>query len=208
MSDAWTDHQSQIAALEHLAFNFDATKTKELNRADGWHIDTHSIMLGEEPPGAPTPHGFFAKAKEIIRYYKFPDPSLIEGIYQPEAPLLGRNMLLKAKFLGMTFYLGTRISQVIETEKPLTSGGQESVWGYVYSTLKGHFEMGSMQFSVHKDERTGEVSFHIEAYSKPDRIANPFYRLGFKIFGRSLQKRFAKSSLDRMRQLVHEELAK
>ena len=45
------------------------------------------------------------------------------------------------------------------------------------------------------------------AMSQPGQIRNPFYWLGFKLFGRMLQRRFAHQSLARMRRLVSEEMA-
>jgi hypothetical protein len=51
------------------------------------------------------------------------------------------------------------------------------------------------------------VQFRIHAVSQTGRIRNPFYWLGFKLFGRRLQRKFARESLARMRQLVAEALA-
>ena len=42
---------------------------------------------------------------------------------------------------------------------------------------------------------------------RPGSIRNPFYWLGFKLFGRMLQRRFSRQSLARMRRLVGEALA-
>jgi uncharacterized protein (UPF0548 family) len=82
------------------------------------------------------------------------------------------------------------------------------VWGYGYRTLEGHFEKGQINFSVHKNLTTGAVHFRIQAMSQPGHIRNPFYWVGFKLFGRGLQRRFAHQSLARMRQLVAEETAR
>ena len=62
--------------------------------------------------------------------------------------------------------------------------------------------MGEMRFQVWKYLETGKVEFQIHAYSKTGKINNPFYKLGFLLFGRWLQIRFARRSLARMAELV------
>ncbi len=114
-------------------------------------------------------------------------------------------MLLRARFLGFTFWFGVRIGREIDEVRE-TDAGPVHVYGFDYATLEGHFERGQITFEVRKTEATGAVSFHIDAFSKPDRIRNPFYRIGFKLFGRRLQLRFAQTALERMQRFVREEL--
>ena len=83
-----------------------------------------------------------------------------------------------------------------------TPTGPERVWGYGYRTLEGHFERGQINFTVHKNLTTGTVQFRIHAVSQPGHIQNPFYWVGFRLFGRTLQRKFARESLWRMRELV------
>ena len=76
-------------------------------------------------------------------------------------------------------------------------GTPEAVWGYNYHTLEGHFEQGQIEFTLHKQLTTGRVLLRIHAVSKTGHISNIFYRIGFRIFGRALQRRFAHRALDR-----------
>ena len=85
--------------------------------------------------------------------------------------------------------------------------GPERVWGYGYRTLEGHFERGQINFTTHKNLTTGTVQFRIHAVSQPGHIQNPFYWVGFRLFGRTLQRKFARESLRRMRELVAAALA-
>ena len=85
--------------------------------------------------------------------------------------------------------------------------GPERVWGYGYRTLEGHFERGQINFTVHKNLTTGTVQFRIHAVSQLSHIQNPFYWVGFRLFGRTLQRKFARESLRRMRELVAAALA-
>ncbi|MBC8099729.1 MAG: DUF1990 family protein [Armatimonadetes bacterium] len=204
----WKLYASQFERWGKADLNFDINKTEDYTEANGWKIDDYAIGLPGEDPGAPAPHGAFQAAKEVIANYEFPDPTLITGIFVPDGPLEDRIMVLRARFLIFTFLFGVRIRKVIDEVRATEKQGNAHVWGYSYYTLEGHFEMGEITFEVWKYEQTGEVRFHVHAYSKPYHIDNLFYRIGFAIFGRSLQVRFARTATVRMQQLVLERLAK
>jgi uncharacterized protein (UPF0548 family) len=85
--------------------------------------------------------------------------------------------------------------------------GPERVWGYGYRTLEGHFERGQIDFTIHKNLTTGAVQFRVHAVSQLGQIRNPFYWVGFRLFGRMLQRKFARESLRRMREMVATALA-
>ena len=101
-----------------------------------------------------------------------------------------------------------RVSTVTDEAARATPTGPERVWGYGYRTLEGHFEKGQIDFTIHKNLTTGAVQFRIHAVSQPGRIRNPFYWVGFKLFGRTLQRKFARESLRRMKELVAASIAK
>ena len=205
----WRDYEQRLDALREARYNLDLDDRSEYTEAAGWTLDTHEAELVPEPPGPPLPpddaRASWAVACDLVREYAFPDPSLLTGIFSPDDPLPGRPMLLRARFLGFTFWFGVRVGEEIDTVRD-TPAGPVHAYGFDYATLEGHFEMGEITFEVRKEERTGRVLFHIDAFSKPDRIQNPFYRIGFKLFGRRLQLRFAKSAMERMQRFVREEL--
>jgi hypothetical protein len=62
--------------------------------------------------------------------------------------------------------------------------------------------MGQMDYEVWKWLDNGEVEFRIHAVSKPAHIPNPMIRLGFRLFGRPIQARFAHRACQRMAQLT------
>ena len=206
----WRRYQDRLAAVEDAAQNFALEEGHEATEADGWRLDHHTTELPAEPPGPPRPPGApdasWAIARELVRTYAFPDPRLITGIYAPDRPVSGRPMLLRARFLGFTFWFGVRMSDEVEEVRE-TDDGPVHVYSTGYSTLEGHFERGQITFEVRKTERTGAVAFHMDAFSQPDHIRNPFYRIGFKLFGRRLQLRFARTAIERMQRFVGEELA-
>lgn len=193
-----------VEALAKLDYNFDSRMYYEAEDKTGWNIDRYFAKLASESPGMPEPDGAFRRVQVAIRLYQFPDPRLIRAVFDPKAELEGRNMLLIAKFLGLTFEFGVRVSSVVDEVRRDKAGDELYVWGYAYKTLKGHFEIGEIRFEVLKNLRTGEIFFEIDAYSKPDRIPNFFIRNGFKVFGRPLQKYFAYSALRRMRKIARE----
>jgi hypothetical protein len=202
----WEQHRDRIDALEKLQLNFDLERRHEYTSENGWNVDEHEAELPPEPPGPPLPDGSWEAAKGVLRDYKFPPPDLITGIFYPDRPLDKRLMLLRGRFMGLTFYFGVRIGGVVDTTRE-GEHGPEQVWGYNYQTLQGHFERGQIDFEIIKRLNTGEVIFHIQSFSQVDVIRNPFYRIGFKIFGRPLQKRFARDAMARMQRLVAEQLA-
>jgi hypothetical protein len=198
-------YQARLEALGKLKLNLDLDRREEFTEQNGWRLDHYEADLPDETPGEPLENGSFKIAQAVLRDYRFPPPDLITGIFVPDTPLEKRVMLLRARFLVFTFYFGVRISDVTD-ELRQTEIGQERVWGYRYATLEGHFERGQIEFQIAKNLMSGKVEFRIAAFSQTGTIRNPFYRLGFSLFGRGLQRRFAQQSLKRMQQLVTDEL--
>ncbi len=200
----WYSHRSRIQAFEETKYNYDIDAHESFTESNGWRIDSYIHQLPAEPPGEPVPNGSWETAQAIIRNYEFPDPSLISGIFVPDTPLEKRVMVLQAHFLFFTFYFGVKVGSVIEEIREEEGKGQAQVWGWSYRTLEGHFEMGEITFSVWKFLESGEVEFRINSYSRITQIPNIFYRIGFQLFGRGLQVRFARSAMARVEQLVRE----
>ncbi|MVN74739.1 DUF1990 family protein [Hymenobacter sp. HMF4947] len=202
----WEQYRTQLAAYAHTKVNYDVSTQGLDTAATGWRVDDYATSLPPEPPGPAQAAGSFAAAVDVLRNYKFPPPNLITGIFAPDQPLEKRIMVLRAQFLGFTFLFGVQVVDVVAEAACPTPTGAEQVWGYGYRTLEGHFERGQINFSIHKNLVTGAVDFRIHAVSQKGTIRNPFYWLGFKVFGRMLQRRFARQSLLRMRRLVAEAL--
>jgi hypothetical protein len=62
--------------------------------------------------------------------------------------------------------------------------------------------MGEMAYQVWKRLDSGAVEFRVHVVSRPGRIANPLIRIGFRLFARRAQVRFAVRSCERMASLV------
>lgn len=198
----WEQYSQRLETFRQAGANFDIRQDVNYDELTGWRIDDYEIDLPSEPPGQPLPGGSWETARDVMMNYEFPDPAIIEGIFVPDDPLQDRVMVLIGKFLFLKFYFGVRVSRVVDTTRADEARGEAKVWGYSYHTLEGHFEMGEITFEVWKFLETGDVEFRIHSYSKTGHIPNIFYRIGFKLFGRRIQLRFAQTALTRMRQLV------
>ncbi|ALW83852.1 hypothetical protein AUC43_01275 [Hymenobacter sedentarius] len=203
----WEQQRARLESYANAEVNYDFSRQNEYTSATGWRIDDYETALPAEAPGPPAAAGSFAAAQDVLRRYAFPPPDLITGIFSPDGPLEKRIMVLRAQFLFFKFYFGVRVSGVTDEAARATPDGPERVWGYGYRTLEGHFERGQIDFTIHKNLGTGAVQFRIHAVSQLGQIRNPFYWVGFKLFGRSLQRKFARESLRRMQEMVATALA-
>ncbi len=209
----WERYHDRLESYQHATANFDRksdtdnpdAEMEDHTQQNGWQVDHYQVALPAESSGPPIPNGPWQIACEILKHYEFPDPGILTGIYLPDQDLDQRVILLKARFLFLNFWLGVRIGEILD-EIRTVDGQQFQIWGYSYYTLEGHFEMGEMTFSIWKNLETGDVAFHIDAFSKKGSIANWFYRLGFFFFGRWIQVRFARQALKRMARLVKERI--
>ncbi len=197
---------ARLAAISHMEATIDLAQRDQYVADAGWNVDAREVPLPDEPPGAPLTDGAFAAARTILEQYAFAPPRLIRGAFDPAAPLDGRAMLLTATYLWMTFELPVRVSRVIDTERT-GPDGTSRVWGYSYQTLAGHIERGEITFEIIKHLASGAVTFRIHSFSQTGHIPNLIHRIGFRIVGRRLQKRFATESLQNMQRLVRQALA-
>jgi uncharacterized protein (UPF0548 family) len=190
-----------VADLRDRRYNFDPRRLRELVAEERWHHDDYRQPLPSEPPGDPAPGGTFELAQELMRDYRFADGSAVRAIFEQDAPLEGRDMLLVARFAGLDFRLGVRVGEV--TDEVREEGGRPvRVWGWNYRTLRGHLERGQMDYQVWKWLDTGEVEFRIAAVSRRARVGNPLVRLGFALLGRREQLRFYRHTCTQMAALT------
>jgi uncharacterized protein (UPF0548 family) len=187
--------------LRNRPLNLDLATRDEWTEARGWRIDDYCQPLPAEPPGAPQPGGTWERACRLMRDYAFADPAIVHAVYDPDSPLEGRDILLGVRFWGLRFSFGVRVGEVTD-ETRIVGGREVQVWGWNYATLQGHLERGEMGYEVWKWLDRGEVEFRIHVVSRASSIGNPIVRLGFRLFGRREQVRFAKRACERMACLV------
>jgi uncharacterized protein (UPF0548 family) len=193
----YRDEPSTVADLRGRGYNFDPRRLRELSADEHWHHDGRRQPLPAEPPGEPVPGGTFERARALMRDYAFADGSAVHAIFEQDAPLEGRDMLLVGRFLGLAFRLGVRVHGVVD-EQRVEDGRPVRVWGWSYRTLRGHLERGQMSYEVWKWLDTGEVEFRIAAISHRARVGNPLVRLGFALLGRREQLKFYRHTCEVM----------
>ena len=190
-----------LSELHGRALNFDPAKLSALAAGDPWHVDDYCRELPPEPPGPPVEGGSFEVAKRLMTDYEFADPRVVRAFYEAEAPLLGRDMLLEIRFWGIRVRVGVRVALIFDEVREV-DGEQVRIWGWAYRTLEDHLERGQMDYQVWKWLETGRVEFRIHAVSEVARARNPLVRLGFRLFGRREQVRFARECGERMVRLT------
>jgi len=188
---------SSLRALHGTAPNFDVSALAGANPGTGWKVDDYCQPLPPEAPGPPRSDGAWARARRLMEDYEFADPKIVRAVYAPGSPLEGRDMLLEARFWGLRFRFGVRVGGIVD-ERQEREGRPVWVWGWSYRTLQGHLEMGQMDYSIWKWLDDGSVEFRIHVVSRPARIRNPLIRVGFRLFGRAQQIRFARRACERM----------
>ncbi len=192
----------RLAELAHTPLNFDTSLVADPRPGPEWQLEDVRHPLPYEEPGPPQEDGVFQLAKRLIRGYEFADPSIVRAYYDLRHPLLGRNMVLRLRALGVVQLLvGVRVLDVIDERRSI-DGRQAWVWGWRYGTLEGHVEMGEMSWEVWKWADTGEITFRIHAVSREAHIANPIIRVGFRLVGPHERRVFLSSTGRRMRRFT------
>ncbi|MFF0463103.1 DUF1990 family protein [Streptomyces mexicanus] len=167
-------------------------------RRPAWNIDLHRTALPGERPGPPEPQGPWEQACRLVRDYEFSPPEIVRALYDPAAPLLGRDMLLEARFHGVRFHCGVRVTEVVDE----TRDGGDRVWGWAYETLEGHLERGKVTYEVVKRRETGDVLFVVSCRSQGAPTLDRITSLGWRLFGRRTQLRFYRRCGQRLRRFV------
>ena len=189
--------RAALDALHARTVNYDAVHPERLTAAAGWRHETRCQALPGEAPGPPEPGGSWEIARELMCDYEFADPAMVCAVYHHDVPLEGRDMLLVVRFLFLRFRVGVRVGGVFD-EKRTVDGREVRVWGWNYRTLRGHFEMGQMNYELWKWLDSGDVEFRTHGVWRAGGTLNPFVLLGFRVFGPHQRERFYAAACRRM----------
>jgi uncharacterized protein (UPF0548 family) len=186
--------------------NFEPQPLERYTPERGWHADGLSQRLPGEAPGAPVPGGAWEIARRLVTEYRMADPAIVRAAWDPAAPLLGREMDLELRLYRLlSVHAGVRVTRVWDEDR-LLDGRAARVFGYEYATLRGHVELGRMDYEVYKWRDDGAVEFRLHAHSRPSGEGPPWVRLGFRLFGRREQVRFYLRCCERIAVLTAREL--
>ena len=194
---SYPEEPRTVEDLHDRDYNFDPTALDALVAREGWYHDDARAALASEPPGEPVPGGPFEVATRLMRDYAFAEGSAVRAIFEQDAPLKGRDILLVLRFRGLEFRSGVRVAIVVDEARE-EDGRALRVWGWAYRTLRGHLERGQMSCEVRKWLDTGAIEFRIAAVSRRADVGNPLVRAGLALFGRREQLRFYRHACDQM----------
>ncbi len=194
----WSEDELRdyLAELRDRPVNFDEP-LESMTRENGWTIDGDHASIGREPEGPPVHDGLFVRARQAIIHYDFSDPRIVVGHFDPDAPLVGRDMLLELKVMGLHFLGGVRVREVRDEVEHGTT-----LFGFRYDTLAGHIERGFEWFLLAKDHATGDISFRIEAHWRPGVFPTWWSKLGFELLGEHYRTVWRHRAPDRIRRLA------
>lgn len=168
-----------IDSCSDSAFSYEdvgATKPEKSQSDLGtnYTIDHNRIVIGNGSSD-------FELAKEAIRQWKMFDFNWLE-LCRPTTPIEeGRIVAILIRHFGFYSLNSARIVYSID---------DPDRFGFAYGTLAEHGESGEERFSVEFDDQTGDVTYDLFAFSKPNHLLS---RLGYPLV-RRLQKEFCKDS--------------
>jgi uncharacterized protein (UPF0548 family) len=195
-----------LDALRDAPLNFEPRPLDAYTPQRGWHADALSQRLPGEPSGGPEPGGSWQIARRLMEDYRMADPAIVRATWNPHAPLEGREMLLELRLHRIvSVRVGVRVVRVWDEER-VHAGRRARVFGFEYATLRGHVEMGRMDYELYKWCDDGAVEFRLHAHSRASEHGAPWIRLGFRLFGRREQVRFYRRCCERMARLTAQEL--
>jgi uncharacterized protein (UPF0548 family) len=172
----------QIATfLEHQArssFSYPAVGATATAAPDGFAIDRNRVCLGR---GADT----FRLAAAALRRWDMFDLGWVH-LHADRAPATtGTNVAVVVHRFGVWWLNACRVVYVVD---------EPTRFALAYGTLSDHAASGEERFSVEWRQADDSVTYDILAFSRP---RHPLARLGRPV-ARSLQRRFARDSLEAM----------
>lgn len=191
-----TELEERLDALDELPRSFDETE-EQMTAERGWTRFSSGAIIAREVPGIPVLDGAFHRARPLVSRYEFSDPRIVTSHFDAEAPLMGRRMLLELKVLGLRYLMGAVVDEVRDETHP-----ERSVFGFRYSTLSGHLEMGSEWFLLEKEHATGWVRFSIEAAWRFGEMPNWWSDVGFRVLSPAYQRAWHRLSYVRLRRML------
>jgi uncharacterized protein (UPF0548 family) len=174
-----------LIAQGNETFSYSEAGASRQRAPAGYTVDHNGIQLGE---GAEV----FERAKRAVNAWKMFDIPWLELCW-PDAPVeAGTNVAVLVSHLKFWSLNACRIVYVVNEHGALDRSG------FAYGTLHQHGEIGEERFTVEFDPRDHSVCYDIYAFSRP----HPLPRLAYPLT-RSLQKRFARDSMQAMLRATH-----
>lgn len=108
---------------------------------------------------------------------------------------VGQVVAIMGWAVGFWWLNACRIVYLVDENEP----GTISRFGFAYGTLPGHVETGEERFLIEWNHSTDQVSYQIDAFSKPNHLLT---KIGYPLVRRN-QKRFGRDSATAMFKAVN-----
>lgn len=178
------DHFLQEAETTGNSYTEVGASRDGSNAIASYNVDHNQILIG---------HGDtdFERAKQAVTEWKMFDFAWVELCW-PGTPIQkDQNVAILINHFGFHSLNAARIVYTID----------EPDWfGFAYGTLEDHGESGEERFSVRLNRETGDVTYDLYAFSRPNHL---MAHLGYPLT-RMLQKRFAQDSKQAMFRAVRD----
>jgi uncharacterized protein (UPF0548 family) len=155
----------------------------------GYRVDHNRIRLGAG-------EAIFVRAVAAVRRWEMFNIGWVTLCW-PDTPIEpGRSVAILVPLYGCWSLNACRIVYTIDTGDD--GDGLARRFGFAYGTLADHMESGEERFSVEWRRDDDSVWYDILAFSRPRHL---LARLAMPL-SRSLQRRFARDSLEAMRRTI------
>jgi uncharacterized protein (UPF0548 family) len=176
--------RESLLSQEKGTFSYREVGASRVQAPSGYTVDHNRVQLGK---GADC----FKRAKQAIKAWRMFDISWLELCW-PNSPIeAGTTVAVLVSHLKFWSLNACRIVCVIQ------EGHATEIYGFAYGTLNDHGETGEERFTVEFNPMDQSVWYDICAFSWPQLLPSLVY-----LFTRSLQKRFARDSLQAMLRAV------
>jgi uncharacterized protein (UPF0548 family) len=173
-----------ISAQQQGVFSYVEVGSSRQQAPPGYTVDHNRMNLGHGPEA-------FERAKSAIRGWKMFEMPWIQLCWPNPSIEPGSPVTILVSHFGFWSMNACRIVYVVEDD------AAPERYGFAYGTLADHAEIGEERFTVEFNPDDQTVWYDIYAFSRPRMLTRLAYPLS-----RGLQKRFARNSLEAMRQAV------
>jgi len=167
-----------VTELSSAPFSYPEVGSTRGAFPSGYNIDRYAAELGRGDV-------VFDAARQAIRAGVPFDLPWVR-CFLPRAFEPGAVVVVVARVMGVWWTNASRVIYTID---------ERDRFGFAYGTLPRHAEVGEELFLVERARPSEDVTFRIEAFSRP---RHPLVRLAAP-FSRAVQRRFGRGALDAMR---------
>ncbi len=182
--------RNMLDSVKEAAFTYDAIGCLGRDTPQGFNRDRLTVLLGRG-------EAVWEKARAAVQAWDVFPEDMVSVVRLADVVAIGNVMATVCHAAGLWTVNPTRILSVVDH-----TSAQCSRYGFAFGTLPGHLALGEEGFTIEWDKATDEVTYTIEAVSRPRHpllwIAYPYTRMVQARFrqlsGLQLQRRVQKNA--------------